>query len=107
MDEARATAVRSGESLTEELAAMKTNQPVMLREAKVSGQISFIKGFMRVFPDFDWSKMGEATARYAADLKAEMEEDEAARRAEEEAAKRTGEGGDAARTQGDQDPPAD
>lgn len=102
LDEARAAAVRNGESLAEELAAMKTNQPVMLREAKVSGQVSFMKGFMRVFPDFDWSQMGEATARYAADLRAEMEEDEAARRAEEEVANR-GEAGN----QDGQNPPAD
>lgn len=107
LDEARAAAVRNGESLAEELAAMRTNQPTMLREAKYSGQISFMKGFLRVFPDFDWSQMGEATARYAAELKAEMEEEDAAKRAEREAAKRAEDGDEAARTQGDPDPSAD
>lgn len=70
---------------------------MLLREAKIEGQVSFMKGFMRKLPNFDWSQLGQALADYAEELRQEMDEEEAAqKRAEEEA-----------RAQRAQDPPAD
>lgn len=103
--------MRGGEGLAEELSAMQTDQPVLLREARKSGQVSFMKGFMRVFPDFDWSMMGEGAVVYVADLKEEMVEEESVGRVEEEAARSATENelhtDEATRTQDDQNPPVD
>lgn len=99
--------MRGGEGLAEELSAMQTDQPVLLREARKSGQVSF----MRVFPDFDWSMMGEGTVVYVADLKEEMVEEESVGRVEEEAARSATENelhtDEATRTQDGQNPPVD
>ena len=64
-------------SLEDKIKKASEDQEAAFKDGEATGQVTFMKAFMKKIPGFDWGQLGEATKVYAEDLRQELEEEEA------------------------------